>query len=280
MKNLTRRLSLLSTASPKDWIVDKTNEGYQFDPIRPGKYGESHILFRIPSVIFMSATIRPKTIYMCGISKENFEFREYDSDFDPARGPIYYVPTVRVDSRADSLGLLWLLLDQIASRRRDRRAIVQTTSYAYQRAVMASSRFSESMLLNPQGEPPTEMIEQFLQSQLGTILVSPSVGRGYNFADDACRWQFICKIPFDPPSKILKAREEADKEYRPYRAIQKLTQNFGRHVRSKTDWGESFIGDKHCDWFLPRYGHLAPRDFHKRLKTVTVVPKPPRLEDM
>lgn len=280
MKNLTRRLAMLSAANVKEWIVEKVNDGYQFDAIRPGRYSESHVFFKIPSVIAISATIRPKTMFMAGVGKEKFDFKEYDSDFDPKRGPIYYIPTIRVDSRADSLGLLWVLLDQIASCRRDRRSIIQTTSFAYQRAVAKASRFSPSMLLNAQGEPPTEMIEQFRNSPPGTMLVSPSVGRGYDFKDDACRWQFICKIPFDPPSKILKAREAADPEYRHYRAMQKLIQSFGRDVRSKKDWSERFIGDAHCDWFLSRYGHLAPRNFHNVLKTVTVVPAPPRLEDM
>lgn len=280
MCNLVRRLAVLATARATDWIADDLyvkgeRAGYVFDPIRPGRYAESALLMRIQSVIITSATLRPKTLFMIGIGKDNFEFKEFDSDFDPKRCPIYYIPTMRVDSKADDLGPLWLRLDQIASRRRDRKGIIHTVSYARQEDIMATSRWASSMLINPRGEAPTGMIDQFRESGDGTILVSPSIGMGYDFPGRDCEWQFMCKIPFAPPSKILKAREAEDPEYRSYQAMQDLVQAFGRGMRSKSDSCENFIGDAHLEWFLPRYGHLAPRSFHGFFKTIRTLPPPP-----
>lgn len=31
----------------------------------------------------------------------------------------------------------------------------------------------------------------------------------------------------------------------------------------------------HMQWFLPRYGHLAPKSFHRIFKQVDVLPQPP-----
>ena len=278
MRNLTRRLSTLATASMRDWIVEEIKEGYQFDPIRPGKYAEAALLLRVPRIIFMSATIRPKSMYMIGQSKESFDFKEFDSDFDPKRAPFYYIPTQRVDAKHPDNRLLWARHDQIAAKRQDRKGIVHTVSYARQGDIQSISRYSSNMLINPQGEPPTEMVEQFMESGPGTELVSPSVGTGYDFKDDYCRWQFLCKIPYEPPSKIVKAREADDKDYRPYRAMQTLVQNVGRDVRSKTDWSERFIGDDNAEWFFPRYGHFAPKSFHAVLQTVKTLPQPFPLE--
>lgn len=282
MRNLTRRLSVLAAANVNDWVVehweDNTGKsGYQFDPIRPGKYAESALLLRVPSIIFVSATIRPKTMYMCGISGDKFDFKEFDSDFNPRRSPIWYVPTMRVDGRADNLSPLWLRVDQTLAKRQDRKGMIQTTSYQYQKDVREASRFSGNMLLNEKGEPPTEMIEQFLSSPAGTSLVSPSVGTGYDFPGDSSRYNIILKVPFDPPSKILKAREEDDKEYRSYRAMQSLVQKLGRDVRSKSDWSERFIFDDHFSWFYPRYAHLAPKSFHAFVKNTNILPQPPDL---
>ena len=277
MRNLARRLATLATASPNDWIVEELEEGFQFDPIRPGKYAEGALLFRVPKIVILSATLRPKTMYMINMSKDNFDFKEFDSDFDPKRCPIYYVPTMRVDSRADDLSMLWLRLDQILARRTDRKGIIQTTSFIYQQGVQGASRFGNKMILNPRGEAPTEVIERFRNSGPGAVLVSPSIAEGYDFKDDQCRFTIILKIPFEPPSKIQKAREELDPEYRPYRTMQKLVQQIGRDVRSKTDWSERFIGDGHCEWFIPRYGHLAPKSFHAFFKTVNILPQPPKL---
>lgn len=275
MRNLTRRLATLALANEREWVVEEIKEGFQFDPVRPGRYAESTLLLRIPKIIVVSATLRPKTMYMMGIGKENFEFKEFDSDFDRKRCPIYYVPTMRVDKRNPDLRMLFVRLDQIAAKRRDRKGIIQTVSYQRQEDVRSASRFWESMFLNPKGEAPTEMIEQFRQAGPGSLLVSPSVGTGYDFPGQQCEFNILCKIPFEPPSVILRAREAEDPEYRAYKAMQKMVQIFGRGMRSKEDRCENFIGDDHMEWFLPRYGHLAPKSFHGFYRTVTVLPQPP-----
>lgn len=278
MTNLVRRLNTLATASARDWVVDQVDRGFQFDPISPGRYCESALLLRVPRVVIISATIRPKTMFMLGIGQDNFSFREFPSEFDPARSPVYWVPTMRVDGKAHDLSQLWLKHDQIAARRRDVKGIVHTISYNRRDQILEQSRFASSMFVNERGEPPTRMVDEFKMADPGAILVSPSVGRGYDFPDDHCRWQLVLKVPFEPPSKIQKARQAVDKEYVYYRAMQYLVQAFGRDMRGPKDWSERFICDNHFgEWFMPRYGHLAPRSFHATYKIADILPKPLRL---
>lgn len=276
LRNLTKRLATIATANPQDWVTDQLERGYQFDPVRVGRYAEAVLLLHIPSILIVSATLRPKTLYMIGVSKEAADFKEFDSDFDPKRCPIYYIPTMRVDSRAEDLSMLWVRLDQIAARRTDRKGIIHTISYTRRDEIIARSRFSPHMIINTKGEASTRIVQQYKQSPPGTILVSPSVGEGFDFPGSECEWQFVCKIPFpDSRSKIVRARQEDDKEYGPYQAINKLVQIFGRGMRNRMDQCENFIGDSHLDWFLPRYGHLAPRSFNMFFRRVDTVPAPP-----
>lgn len=276
MRNLSKRLATIATGHPDNWISDVVERGYQFDPIRPGRYSESVLLLRVPSIVVTSATLRPKTLHMMGIGKESYDYREFDSDFDPARCPIYYVPTMRVDSRATSLSPLWVRLDQVAARRTDRKGIVHTISYARRDEILNSSRFSDSMIVNTKGEASTSTVEHFKHSPPGTILVSPSVGAGFDFPGRECEWQFVCKIPFpDSRSKIVKARQADDKEFGPYSAINTLVQICGRGMRSRADQCETIIADDHMEWFLPRWGYLAPRFFHTFYKRVQTLPQPP-----
>ena len=140
---------------------------------------------------------------------------------------------------------------------------------------MAQCRFSGAMFVNERGDAPTEMIELFKAAGDGAILVSPSVGQGHDFPGSSCEWQFLTKIPFPPPSKILKARTQDDAEYPYYLAIQKMVQIFGRGTRFKGDRGEGFIADDHVEWFVPKYGHLAPRSFHSFFQRRDILPSPP-----
>lgn len=274
MRNLCRKLTVLTTARPVDWIVDTMEDGFVFDPIRPGRYAESYLFLQVPKVIMLSATLRPKTGYMCHIPKENMYFHEFPSDFDPKRSPIYYIPTMRVDSKADDLGALWAVLDRVMARRRDRKGVVHSTSYPRQEEIYERSRFKDSMILNKRGEPVAESMELFFQAGPGSAYISPSVCEGYDFKQDRARWQFMCKIPFQPPSKIVKAREADDKEYRAYQAMQALVQSFGRGMREDTDWCENFIADMHMDWFYPKYKHLAPKSFNNFIRPISILPQP------
>ena len=274
MRNLCRRLGILCLAKPVDWIVDQTELGYKFDPIRPGRYTEATLLLQVPDVTWVSATIRHKTVQMCHLPKESYTFKELPSDFDPRRSPIYYLPTMRVDSKANDLGLLWAVLDRVACRRRDRKGVIHSTSYDRQGEIKERSRFAPSMILNKKGEPIDRSVNEFFQAGAGSILVSPSVFEGFDFKHDRARWQFLCKIPFEPPSKIVKAREAVDKEYRPYQAMQALVQAIGRGMRDRTDWCENFICDEHMDWFYPRFKHLAPDSFNAFMRTISVLPAP------
>lgn len=275
MRQLLRRLNILATARPEEWVVEELERGFQFDPIRSGRYAESVLFLRVPSVLVISATLRPKTLHMLGQGSDSFDFCEFDSDFDPQRCPIYWVPTMRVDSKALDWSALWVRLDQIAARRKDRKGIIHTISFARRDAIVAMSRFAGSMLVNEQGSPSADVIEAFKLARAGTILVSPSVGQGFDFPGSECEWQFVTKIPFPPPSKILKARTAADKEYPHYLAMQSLVQAFGRGMRYAEDQCENFICDDHVEWFLPKHGHLAPRSFRSFFRRVERLPQPP-----
>jgi Rad3-related DNA helicase len=273
MRNLLRRLIILRSAQPQDWIVDEIKDGYQFDPIRIGRYTESTLLLGVPSVVFVSASIRPKTMYTMGIPARDFVFKEFESDFPPERHPIYYVPTMRAEYAASSWSPMWLRHDQIAAKRQDRNGIVHTVSYTRQTELKETSRFGDRMICNKQGEPLSPTLDKFFNTYPGSILATPSVESGYDFRYRKAEWQFLTKIPFDPPSKILKAREADDKEYRAAIAMRRLVQSAGRIMRVKDDQGETFIGDEHMEWFLPRYRHLAPNSFN--VQRIAMVPPPP-----
>jgi Rad3-related DNA helicase len=183
---------------------------------------------------------------------------------------------MRVDSRAHDLRPLWARHDQIAARRTDRKGIDHTISYARREEILAMSRFAPQMFVNERGEPSTAIIKEFRAAGPGAILVSPSVGEGFDFPYKDAEWQFICKIPFpDSRAKIVKARQADDPEYGPLEAVTKLQQAAGRIMRRKDDQGETFIADDHMQWFVTRWGYLFNKTFFKFYRPVTVLPQPP-----
>lgn len=282
MRELNRRLGILRLASSHNWVVDYFKDatgdwGFVFDPIRPGRYTDALLFGSVRRIVLTSATLNLKTLRLLGIKPEDYHFQEFDSTFDPDKGPIYYLPLAAIDSKATEYeySQLWNMIDRVMSPRRDRKGGIHTVSYERRDSLVGRSRFAPWMMVNEKGEPPSEDIIKFKESEMGRILVSPSFGTGYDFPGDELEYNIVVKIPFEPPSKIVQARDKDDGgEYRGYRAMGLLEQMFGRGNRAEEDTCESFIFDKNMDWFMKRFGKFATRNFHNRLRRISQLPQP------
>lgn len=281
LRNLARKLMILATAAADNWVVEEVRNGWQFDPISAGRYAESALLLKVPEIVVVSATLTKKSLFRMGLGNKDFDFIEFDSEFDKARCPIYYRPVMRVDRRSEDLSPMWLALDRFAARRRDRNGIVHTISFQRREEAQLASRSlrdaaqAGKLFYNDRGEPATQMVDDFIDAYPGAILASPSVGQGFDFRYHAAEWQFITKLPFPPPSKVMTARKQLDPEYPYHITANKLQQICGRLMRDRPDQGETVIVDEHLSWFRARYGHLFSRSFTRFFREVDVLPSPP-----
>ena len=143
---------------------------------------------------------------------------------------------------------------------------------------MEHSRYSHLMVAHDPGDV-TETIEDFKKMSSPRVLVSPSMGTGYDFPMESAEYAIIGKIPYpDTRDPVIKARHELDKTYTSYMAMQTLVQSCGRHVRSEDDRGETLICDDNILWFMGTYGKFAPDWFRRKYKRVGSVPTaPPKL---
>jgi Rad3-related DNA helicase len=282
LKKLERKLAQLSSAQG-DWVFQVTRRGpsgslvARFDPVWPADYAERRLFCGIKRVVLTSATIRPKTLELLGIPADLVDFQEYPSSFPPNRRPVYFVPSVRMDKRATPGHLrAWISkIDAIIRPRLQGKGIIHAVSYQRAQWIARNSEFAEHMLVHTR-ESSQDTIAKFKAMQPPAILVSPSVGTGYDFADDFARWQLIVKTPFpDTRDLVTKARTKRDRDFPMYSAMQELVQTAGRIVRSESDWGETIIVDDNFgDWFWPKFRKFAPKWFADAVQMCRVIPKP------
>lgn len=295
LERLLDKFTRISTIAD-DWVIERrdgTRYGrmWAMDVVWAGRYAERYLFCNVPRVLIMSATLRPKTLALLGVSKDQFEFREWPRVFPANRHPIYSIPAtnngkeVRVDRRTSDAEMgMWVAhLDRIIDGRLDRKGLIQSVSYDRQKFLMDHSRHADLMLGNtadPESETAAEAAEEFRQSDAPKILVSPSFARGWDFPASQVEYIIICKVPFKPnQGKVMKAREQNDPSYGSYLAMQEMVQASGRGMRSETDRCEVFITDGHLSWFLYRNKSLAPQWFYDAVRKVRDIPKPPpRLE--
>jgi Rad3-related DNA helicase len=219
--------------------------------------------------------VRPKTAALLGIGTDDMKWKEYPTDFPSERRPVIHVPTARINHRAsDSILRIWLSrIDQIIDRRLDRKGIIHTVSYARQKMIVDNSRHRDIMLLND-SKNTRDVVDLFKRSDPPCVLVSPSLGTGWDFPYEECEYIVVGKIPFpDTRSRIIKARQERDKDYVNYLAAQDLVQSAGRGMRAQDDRCEVIVIDDNIKWFLKRNKSHLPRSFLRSVKWAQTVPE-------
>lgn len=263
----------------EDWIVDIEPNKVRLEPLWPRKFAEPFLFNGARKIVLASATIRPKTFDLLGIT--DFEFFEYDSPFDIARRPVYYVPTVkmRFDMDLDEKRRMVRAVDQIIARRLDRKILIPTTSFALQKYLIANSKFGRFMIANKgsvDGRSDTAAtIRRFKAAPAPAIFVSPSISTGVDFPYSECETVIIIKVPFpDISSSIYKARSADDRTYGPYIAVQTLVQMAGRGMRAEDDRCETIILDKSFGSLRSNYREFFPRWFLTAVRNSDTLPQP------
>lgn len=294
VKKLNAKFEKLSTIAD-DWVIEKRygaewGRSWAFDVKWPGRY--HHYLFNsVPKIFMMSATLKPHHLRRLGVAKDDYEFREWERIFPRNRCPIYYLPArsdegkdVRITQKSGNDALqAWVdHIDDMMESRIDRRIVLITTSYKYQKLFLERSRHRDHIIANNSDDPdtPTSTIafNKFIESKPPTILCSPSFGTGWDFKYDRCEFLIISKVPLKPPpntSKLAQARFDQDGEYFDQETMSDIEQIAGRPQRADDDRGEVVIADGTWAWWGHQNKHLGGKGFVDGVRKVAQLPKAP-----
>jgi Rad3-related DNA helicase len=244
-----------------EWLVlsgSGFRETINLQPVWGGKLARRYLYHNIPRVLLVSATVGIDDARELGLTatEDPPELLELPSPFEIHRRPFYYLPTAMVDHRLDAAG--WgRLADRVHDiwlSRRMYRGLVHTHSYERQETLVSCiyerhKDLFDCLRWHERGGLATAL-QHYLQDPEPSLLVSPSLEEGYDFPDDAARYQIILKVPYlDGRDPLTAARTTSDKGYRYRVAARTLTQTYGRIVRSPTDWGDTFMLDWHFGKF-------------------------------
>src|SRR4029077_4545391 len=237
VKPLTRMKRTLDQMCEADesWVEEFDKKGVRIEPLWPKQFIENYLFKGAKKIVFSSATIRPKTLNLLGIT--DFDFFEYPSPFPVERRPIWYVPTVRMRyGMMYEDELKWVTaVDQTISQPLARKIVIHTISFSRQQFLLANSRFSHLMLANSSNNT-ADVIRAFTHSSAPSILVSPSADTGVDFPGIECETVIIIKAwASNASSKMCRGREREDAEYGPHAAAQAIVQMAGRGMRSMED---------------------------------------------
>ncbi len=266
------------------WQYDQGEHGQPgtsitFSPIRLPGYIRN-LISGVPRVVMMSASLTDFAMRMLMPSDLAYAYRAWSAVFPPQNAPVYHIPTRKLSWKSTDEDYQAVIeqADQIISARDDRKGIIHTVSYARSKRALQYSAHSRRFIWNDDGAGLSSCLERFRASPPGTVLVTPSVGTGFDFPGEAAEYQIILKFPFpNEMDRVIKERCRQISGYRLWSAAQSIVQMCGRARRYAEDRSETFILDNAVRQLCgPEGKKMLPPGF--RIFTVNQIPKaPPKL---
>lgn len=110
------------------------------------------------------------------------------------------------------------------------------------------------------------ILKEHYETDLPTILVSPSLAFGVDLKDNLARFQIIVKLPYPPlSSKRIKRIFDIDKEWYENKMLNAVVQASGRATRSKKDFSATYILDGNIINVIKRVKNKLPKYFVDRI---------------
>lgn len=300
LEKLQEKLERISEIED-DWVLDErigTRWGrmWSFDVVWPGRYAERYLFQGISKIVIMSGTLTTKDLGMLGLSKDKYEYKQWSSIFPLHQQPTYLCPArkkavvkgeeqwvnINIKRGISDVDLdIWVSwMDEFIKARLDRKGLILTTSYEFQKIIMSRSDHSRYMVGNtndPESESAEVEAEKFFAAEPPSILVSPSFSRGWDFWGKRAEYIIIPKCPFVPiQSKVMQKRLERDEQYADAMCMKKVEQGNGRPKRRESDWAETLLCDGAFSFFLFKNKHLAQEWFVNSVRKVVELPPAPK----
>lgn len=136
----------------------------------------------------------------------------------------------------------------------------------YRIAQYLVDKLKSSRLLIHDNTNREEVIQKHMESEEPTVLVSPSMTEGVDLADDASRFQILCKIPFPYlGDRVIQLRKQRNASWYSMMTARTIIQALGRSVRNDTDHATSYILDSDWERFYRTNASMFPTEFSSAL---------------
>jgi ATP-dependent DNA helicase DinG len=228
------------------WVVEEDSWALILKPVWTGKHMEEFLFRHSTKIVFMSATL-PRTMV------ESFGVIDYDyinlpSNFDAKSRPVIWIPAANLARSASDpnfeLKKLTRTVDVIADKFKNQKGILHTVNYRISEHIMKNAECRDRIITHTNAGEREYVLEQFKKSKDNSILMSPSFTEGVDLPYDQCRWQIICKIPYnDLGNKQVRARNDSDPQWYATSTIVSMIQAYGRIMRAEDDSGVTYILD-------------------------------------
>lgn len=241
-----------------NWIFEKDLDHngeakISVEPIWASQYLKDIFWNRYDHVILMSGTILDPEMMskMLGIEEESRDYLALPCPFPKENRPVIYAKFGKMSyyEKAETFKTAVPVIERILNKNAEHKGIIHSGNYGFSKWILKSIE-SERLLVHD-SSTREQMLRHHLKSELETVLVSPSMINGVDLKDELSRFQIILKVPFpNLMSSKVKKRLETNPDWYNWKTLVDILQSYGRSIRSKHDWAETYILDECFDQII------------------------------
>jgi ATP-dependent DNA helicase DinG len=243
---------------------------FEFKPIDLGPYSQKVLLKNGARLLMMSATVVDHSVFCTsiGLQPDEVAYLRIGSPFPLENRLINYIPVGSMSKTniEKTLPVMAEAIKMLLEKHPNEKGVIHTTNYRIAKYIV--DNIQTNRFLTHESGNRDEILKLHLTCKEPTILLSPSMMEGVDLADDASRFQILCKVPFPfLGNPVILKRMEKNKMWYPYTTAKSVIQCFGRSIRNESDYAISYILDSDWERFFYRNISMFPEDFKKLIKT-------------
>ena len=241
---------------------------FEFKPIDLGLYSQKVLLKSGARLLMMSATIVDNEVFCSsiGLKHEDVAYLRIGSPFPIENRPIHYIPvgSMSKDSIDKSLPILAEAVKMLLEKHSNVKGILHTSNYRI--AKYLQENIQTNRFLTHESGNRDEVLKLHITCKEPTVIISPSMMEGVDLADDASRFQILCKIPFPYlGDQVALKRKALRKNWYDMQTVKFIVQSVGRSIRNEKDHAITYILDSSFEYLYKKNKWMFPDDFQSSI---------------
>lgn len=266
-QNLLQRVKEVINAWNKtEFLIERKDDRYLLTPLNIDAL--AHQLFDCANkIVLMSATIINPHLFAKQLGITDYCVINAQTDFDPKKSPIYVNNKLHLSQKNldQNLPVIAKQIREICTKHKRDKGIIHTHTHKITQ-YLSNHLKSDRFLFRDAENINEELLQEHIDREDATVLVSPSLTHGVDLKDDLARFQIIVKAPFPSLGDLrTKTLFDKDKDWYETKMLKTLVQACGRGTRTKDDWCVTYVLDGSVIRAISRYKTELPQYFVERI---------------
>lgn len=290
LKELDAKLAnFMAFLEKTEWIleVQKYNDKRTGDerkkivarPLYAKDFAEDLLFRHAERLVFLSATILDVQVWArnLGLSMDEVELIRTPCDFPVENrliwkdycGNMGFKYFTREQNPKDPTEPKFVRkVAEIIKRHEGQRGIIHSHSFSLSK-LLYQEIHTDRFLFQDHFSSKDEMLAEHAR-RTDSIIVAPAMHEGLDLKGELGRFAIIAKVPWpNMQDRVIKTRMERDQAWFAWLTALKMVQSYGRIIRSKEDWGTTYILDSGFEFFASKNAKMLPEWFHEAFRRGT-----------